>query len=836
MSIKAKKKEDKKRKKASVSKGIFDIIPIKDRFEDHFLMADGSHMDIYRIYSHDLDSIDTNDRDYMLMLWTRFYQAYGDDIKIISLNYPTDTSKQQDYFEYLIEKNHNPYYAPFLEEKYEKLRQIAKTRVDRFYYMMTFSKDLDRYRENWNIIDRRLTVNALVEQDLPFEEKVRVLSVLGNKSNVSSKSDRFYYKAASQEEQKKSVAKEGFNKYLLADIQPIGNINFNDEKYVDVGTGYEACISIYRFPQRVGLYWMIPVMGIDNTIAVMDINTEDVETTKRNLNDAINENEKRYRDMDELTAKDSALQRIQELREYYQEVERQGQVNKQLSIKVFLWGKTYQEIDQFRGNVIEQLKNYDFQACLNINELKTDWMSIYQSYTEQSKSRQHFRTGQSCLSRALSKGLPFYFTNVDDPYGSYYGLATNNGSCFIDFFHTTSIRTFYNGLVVGLQGSGKSTLIKRMVLDNAIKGNFVRILDPMNEYVTLVAKLGGNTISLDGSDGVLNAFEVLRTADEEQECWSNHATKLKTCYEFLAPNARQDEIREFENQLFPFYQDYGLLDSSLSFEEQTITGLPHEEYPTWSDFLRYISIQLENISTSTDVIQNEISLMQARRLDAIRLNVEAAIRNHGYLIDGKTSINGGLLESPIISFSLQGLDSVKDEIYDLQLFMALQMCWDNLVKIGTPMKRLFDNHEISERDITRYLVVMDEAHKFINTKKLYAVDMVTTFEREARKLFGGIWFVTQRITDFFSDSATDKETEQIKTVFNLCLYKLLLRQDESEKDILLKIFSNILSENDVKNIPNLVKGEMILSLGDRKVKLQTPALTPDEQTMYAGGL
>ena len=74
------------------------LIPLKKVIEDHFVLKNGEIMDIYRINTYDYDSLSEDDKNYMLTLWERFYQAYGNDIKIISLNFATDTRRQQNTF------------------------------------------------------------------------------------------------------------------------------------------------------------------------------------------------------------------------------------------------------------------------------------------------------------------------------------------------------------------------------------------------------------------------------------------------------------------------------------------------------------------------------------------------------------------------------------------------------------------------------------------------------------------------------------------------------------------------------------------------------------------
>ena len=69
---------------------------------------------------------------------------------------------------------------------------------------------------------------------------------------------------------------------LLSYIQPKGGITYRDEKFISTGDTYICCIHIYEFPKTIGDFWLEKLMNIPNTIAIMDILTEDTVQVKRN--------------------------------------------------------------------------------------------------------------------------------------------------------------------------------------------------------------------------------------------------------------------------------------------------------------------------------------------------------------------------------------------------------------------------------------------------------------------------------------------------------------------------------------------------------------------------
>ena len=75
------------------------LIPIKCIEDDKFKMQDDSYMDIVQIVTKDLNSASESDLEALIAAWARMYRTNGFDIKLVSLNTPTDTRGQQHYIQ-----------------------------------------------------------------------------------------------------------------------------------------------------------------------------------------------------------------------------------------------------------------------------------------------------------------------------------------------------------------------------------------------------------------------------------------------------------------------------------------------------------------------------------------------------------------------------------------------------------------------------------------------------------------------------------------------------------------------------------------------------------------
>ena len=152
------------------------------------------------------------------------------------------------------------------------------------------------------------------------------------------------------------------------------------------------------------------------------------------------------------------------------------------------------------------------------------------------------------------------------------------------------------------------------------------------------------------------------------------------------------------------------------------------------------------------------------------------------------------------------------------------------------MKHLEETKQIAWDDITRFAIVIDESHEFLNASRIPLVKQATMIQREGRKYFTGLWLASQNIRDFVPDGSNSAEAKEITVMFELCEYKFLMRQDDNAMKLLSNVFSNILSEKDYEKIPTMELGNMILCLGaERKIQVQV-MLSDEEKDVFKGGV
>lgn len=619
--------------------------------------------------------------------------------------------------------------------------------------------------------------------------------------------------------------------YLLEQIQPAGGIIFRDEKFIKTGNSYECCLHVYEFPEKVHDNWLKELTDIKDTVVTIDISSEDTYEIRKNINRSLQEQQSRRYNARNWEEAYDAEQRAREMKQLFHEISQMKEVVKITDIRIFVSSWELSDLEAKIAKLIKILEANGYRSAIFLNESKNEWVSMYQNYSKLQENP-YAIYGQPVQSRTLASGNPFHFSSLEDPYGSYLGYTRCGGNILYDEFTKTKSRLHYNSAVIGTMGSGKSTLLKKRFRDRAARGDFVRVFDITGEFSRLTKHEGGKIIKF--GEERLNPFEILRAGDNETINFQLHNSKLAANYKFLIPTASEQEVITFSNLVRVLYRKFDLY-PDVDNKEVQITGLPPQRYPIFSDFLVMLQEKIDEISEKT---YNETALEVAKRnlitLDNIKNAIEYIVYTFGSFLDGHTTIEN-ILDEQIVCFDISTLKDMKAEIFDMTTFNLLSLCWDNCVANGQRMNRMEDAGLIEKRDKVKTLILLDEAHRWVNAKKDHALDLITTYLREARKYNGGIILASQSIRDFVPEGSNDASINKIKTIFELTQYKFIFHQDSNSLQMLNNVFQNTLTSTQITKIPKLELGDCILCIsGDKNYEFHVH-VTNEEQRLFTGG-
>ncbi len=631
---------------------------------------------------------------------------------------------------------------------------------------------------------------------------------------------------------------KGYNPHLVASIQPQGGIKF-EGSYVRMGDGYVSCVHVYKYQTLVNDFWLEQIMKMENAIVTIDVSTANKREIIETINKSMSEQDTRFvnakDNVDRIDARDSYV----ELDDLYNQITK-GEIMKRIHLRAFVKGKTLEELEYRVKEVLEELESNNFRGSILINEQEWEWESLFSSYDSQLKYPNN-RKGKEIQSMSLAGGYPFHYTSLSDKNGTYFGTTDTNGSVIFDLFQRDKNRKFFNALMIGKMGSGKSTLLKKTVVDQAIKGNKIRILDVTGEFAEVVKSLNGKQIALDGSQGIINPLQVFKTVTNddgttnETLSFTQHLSKMKIFYKFINPSTKDgNEATEFENLLRQLYVNENMWSSDKNIIIE-ITKFKASQYPIFSDLLALVRSELY-ADFEKQIRHSNLGREREVRLANIELSLKNLVENYGDIFDGTSSIES-FDDELVVSFPLRNLTNLNPEIYQAQVFNIMNMLWDGMIVNGSPQFKAFNRGELKGEDAIKFLIVIDEAHHLINTRDISqpAVLYLERFMREARKYFGGIFFVSHLISDFVPSGSNSENAENVKKLFQLTQYKFIGEQDAESMPIIQSVFDGQLTESESRIIPTLETGKVVLCISGLKNLAFEVDVSQQELRMFGGG-
>lgn len=627
---------------------------------------------------------------------------------------------------------------------------------------------------------------------------------------------------------------ENINPEFIADMAPLGGIDFSHEKFIKTGTGYEACIYIYEYPKKVSMYWLTLLLNNDDTIGIVDISSVEPWKVRQNLKRSLEEQNSRYKtaktDMEML---DAEIQ-YAELESMYREIASYGKIMKSISVRIFIAADTMYEAEVRVKELTKELTDFKCAVCLN--ETKQDWKNVFLPYQRQ-KEGIYAREAQPILSSTLAAGNPFHFSSLSDPRGFYLGQTESGGPVLFDLFHHNNVRVSYDFLCVGKKGSGKSTTLKKILLDRAVRGDIIRIFDVNGEFTMLTEKLGGTIIYLDGQSGnIINILQILPNDENQAIAFENHMSKVGVIYTYLKGGlVDENELLILKQLLRVLYMQSGICDENGQLLRDLKQMKPND-FPILSDLLALTSYIIQHFEKNGDIIFQRTNIRENKKpiLEDIELKLRDLCTTHGKTFDGYTTISN-FYDEKIVCFNVKNLTRKDDQVFDAQIYNALSICFDNCVANGEVMKALVREGEIAEEEIVHFLVLMDESHLTINANKTAGIDEVIRMVREFRKYFGAIGLASQSIRDFIPDQADAAAVDKMKVLFELATYKFMMMQDSNAIPKIRDAFQGSFSEVEIESIPMLEQGNCILSIaGDRNLQLKI-RLQDEERYYFDGG-
>lgn len=420
------------------------------------------------------------------------------------------------------------------------------------------------------------------------------------------------------------------------------------------------------------------------------------------------------------------------------------------------------------------------------------------------------REGRGIHSGSIAAAFPYIYKNIMDPGGIC--LGRNGGvPVFVDFFARDKERVNSNMVVIGKSGSGKSYATKMILANLAAENSKIFILDPENEYTALAKSLNGKIIDVgSATQGRLNPFHIITgLADEDEEesedtasnvSFNLHLQFLEEFYRQILPGIEADALEYLNNITIRMYESKNIdADTDLS-------QLSPGDYPTFDDL--YEKILNDFQMSSGTYSKNNLTVL----LNYISKFAEGG--RNANLWNGEASID---TQENFIVFNFQSLLANKNNtIANAQMLLVLKWLDNEIIK-----NRDYNMRYGASRKI---VIVIDEAHVFIDSKYPIALDFMFQMAKRIRKYNGMQIIITQNIKDFVG---TEELARKSTAIINACQYSFIFPLAPNDMHDLCKLYekAGAINESEQDEIVNNGRGRafVVTSPSNRScIDIQVP--------------
>ena len=668
-----------------------------------------------------------------------------------------------------------------IQDRKEQIRFINnKERVYApFYYLVFFHKDKEMLKSQAEYMVRAMSIDDM-ECKILSEKELAVFL-------------KYNYTLAFDEREVHQLTKDQYMDWILPKEIKLTSRTIQYDNIVTHN------LRITDYPTMVGNAWGCNLFNKPDTRVVMKMQMVDRYKGIKQIDRAIDE----LREQASSTGKTS---RIMELQTHIDTLTGvlatlQSENETLLDVNLFITAYDYELSEELlapnkkkknRSSSIASMKKRIRRSLLEEGFRSSDnYMQQFEAYasTQISGYDAYRRTSRGIHSTSVAAAFPFVNKNLCDPGGICIG--TNRGKpVFVDFFTRNKERVNSNMVIIGKSGSGKSYATKTILSHLAADNSKIFILDPENEYFNLANNLNGKIIDVgSATQGRLNPFHIITSLSDDEEdeeetiktSFSMHLQFLEEFYRQILPGIDSDALEYLNNITVRMYEAKGI-DS-----ETDLSTLTAEDYPIFDDL--YDKILNDYQMASSDYGKENLRVL---------LNYISKFATGGrnaQLWNGPSSIS---TEENFIVFNFQSLLANKNNtIANAQMLLVLKWLDNEVIK-----NRDYNIRYGAERKI---IVVIDEAHVFIDSKFPIALDFMYQLAKRIRKYNGMQIIITQNIADFVG---TDDLVRKSSAIINACQYSFIFPLSPNDMHDLCKLYekAGAINESEQEEIVNNGRG------------------------------
>ena len=416
----------------------------------------------------------------------------------------------------------------------------------------------------------------------------------------------------------------------------------------------------------------------------------------------------------------------------------------------------------------------------------------------------------------LAAAFPFISDMLQDEKGVCIG--TNSYPVFIDFFKRNNVRVNSNMMIIGKSGSGKSFATKSILAHLAADNTKIFICDPEKEYAAMAENMHGNNIDVgNAGKGRFNPFHIYPAmeADEDEDdeeeggddVFESHLRFLESYFKIVMEGIRNDALETLNGLVAALYRMKGI-------DKYTDFGrMQPNQFPIFQELFGLARHYLDN---STD----EFSKVNYRILVTYLEKFAEGGRYSG-LWNGYASIR---TNENFVCFNFMTLLANRNQIVaNAQMLLTFKYLDGEIIK-----NRDYNNKHGTNRKI---IIVVDEAHVFIDEQRPIALDFMFNMAKRIRKYGGMQIIITQNVKDFVGSPIIAKKSSAI---INASQYSMIFSLAPNDMSDLVTLYKNAggINKSEQEQIVGNARGQCFFVHGPMNRTLITIETSDEIQALF----
>lgn len=601
---------------------------------------------------------------------------------------------------------------------------------------------------------------------------------------------------------KETTIQDIYNPALANLVTPLG-MEFG-KNYVVIGEMVGKIYGIVRYPQKQSIGWLSKITNIPNSVVTISFQPIDNSMLISSISRSVVQQRGIVEGAKDPLTRQRAEKAAIDGERIIMQVDQEGETVGLMSITIM--AQTTDESKQKK--VYRQLESIVSSLKCKVRPManlqKESFQHIVPSYPSILKI-------EDILHRIVPMstfcgGFANASTGFTDGKGNYMGKDSTGGLVIVDPWMRGNDRTNSNFVIMGNSGTGKSTCIKHILMDEYMNGTKILLIDPESEYKELCRNLKGDVINaVGGSKGMINPLQV-RPSPKDENLDENelvlyqdegyglndlalHMKNLEIFFNLYIPSITDMQRAVLKKCLVELYQHFGI-DWNTN-----VQNFAPEDFPIFEDLYKLVTQKSE---TELDrQVYADLSLL---------LN-DLAQGSDSFVWNGHSTVSS---ESQFICLDTHELQGTSDSVKRTQYFNILTYCWEQMSR----------NRE------ERVLLVCDEAYLMIDTKVPQSLVYLRNVMKRARKYEGALAIISHSVTDFLSESI--KQYGQ--ALLDVPCYKILLGTDGPNLKETVKLYDLTEAEQDL--LLARKRGLALFMVGAKRFKIEF--IIPEYKFEYMG--